>query len=285
VIEAVDAVYVHLLVSSPDAALLAPHIRPQPDWYKYTFQFVRGVLQRCATIYFSEHLNNSYSFLVDDEYGQKVVDFGFKRRCSGFRHLIVLFPDRLYIGKAPISFTAFLYAQMGYCMADIVRLATVKSQNSVYYRGQHFRADQKTHVWELSLETEDSIVLQNRIAQFAGDEVIVWPVTRDRGVSVVQRGVFLRLADYDDPFRAYLWSYAHKDILDITLSLLPLDLPPYVVLEIVDWLPGIHRHTHVDKIALIVAVRESARRVRTARALESTNVASRTRRARLQAAK
>lgn len=51
-------------------------------------------------------------------------------------------------------------------------------------------------------------------------------------------------------------------LLDRTIALLPLLLPPYVLLEVFDWLPLMSRVEHKPKIDLIIAVRKSARRVK-----------------------
>lgn len=57
----------------------------------------------------------------------------------------------------------------------------------------------------------------------------------------------------------------HAAILDICVGLSALALPPYVVLEIIDWLPTLTRLPRLTKIRLIEGVYFSARRVRSAR--------------------
>ncbi len=58
-----------------------------------------------------------------------------------------------------------------------------------------------------------------------------------------------------------LMRYAHPDIVDICLALAPFDLPPYVLLEIIDWLPQFARLSHHKKIHLIQAVWHSIRKI------------------------
>lgn len=56
--------------------------------------------------------------------------------------------------------------------------------------------------------------------------------------------------------------YAHADIINICLALAPLDLPPYVLLWIMDWLPNYDRLSHHKKIELIESVVKSIRAVK-----------------------
>jgi len=58
------------------------------------------------------------------------------------------------------------------------------------------------------------------------------------------------------------WPFNHPIILDAAIVLLDAPLPPYVLLEVLDWLPGMDRQNHVRKIRLIESVRASIRRVR-----------------------
>lgn len=55
------------------------------------------------------------------------------------------------------------------------------------------------------------------------------------------------------------WRFNHAVVLDAALAMSQLDLPPYVLLEIVDCLPHMWRQRHLLKINLIVGVRESYR--------------------------
>lgn len=52
----------------------------------------------------------------------------------------------------------------------------------------------------------------------------------------------------------------HKTIVDMALCL--TQLPPYVLLEIVDWLPHIYLYPHQYKIALLTSVRASIWKLR-----------------------
>ncbi len=54
-----------------------------------------------------------------------------------------------------------------------------------------------------------------------------------------------------------LMKYAHGDIIGICLAMCKLDLPPYVLLWIIDWLPIYHLLSHHKKIYLIENVRNS----------------------------
>jgi hypothetical protein len=55
--------------------------------------------------------------------------------------------------------------------------------------------------------------------------------------------------------------WAHPDIIDICLALAPFDLPPYVLLEIIDWLPQFEKVSHHKKIHLIQSVWNSIRKI------------------------
>ena len=51
--------------------------------------------------------------------------------------------------------------------------------------------------------------------------------------------------------------FAQSHIVDICLALSPLELPPYVLLWIIDWLPRFDKASHHKKIQLITSVRDS----------------------------
>ena len=61
---------------------------------------------------------------------------------------------------------------------------------------------------------------------------------------------------------ARLMRLAHPDIIGICLALAPLDLPPYVLLWIVDWLPRYDLLSHHKKIHLIESVVKSIRKLK-----------------------
>ena len=75
----------------------------------------------------------------------------------------------------------------------------------------------------------------------------------------------------DAQWQALLWENFHPRLLDICVVLAPIRLPPYVLLEIVDWLPVVHiddeneslahRVSHVKKIRLIEGVQRSQRTI------------------------
>ena len=56
-------------------------------------------------------------------------------------------------------------------------------------------------------------------------------------------------------------------VLGVAIALDPLDLPPYVLLEIVDWLPKMELWAHGKKIAIILKAQASMRRIKAARTL------------------
>ena len=54
------------------------------------------------------------------------------------------------------------------------------------------------------------------------------------------------------------WSAVHSTIVDVCVALAPLSLPPYVLLEIIDWFPCYERCVrHKKKIDLILNVLKS----------------------------
>jgi hypothetical protein len=54
-----------------------------------------------------------------------------------------------------------------------------------------------------------------------------------------------------------LMRYAQPEIIGICLAMSSFDLPPYVLLWIIDWLPNYDRLSHHKKIQLIESVRVS----------------------------
>ena len=61
--------------------------------------------------------------------------------------------------------------------------------------------------------------------------------------------------------------FAQPDIIGICLALAPLELPPYVLLWIVDWLPRYDLLSHHKKIHLIESVVRSIRKLNVARSM------------------
>ena len=59
-----------------------------------------------------------------------------------------------------------------------------------------------------------------------------------------------------------LMRFAQPDIIGICLALAPLELPPYVLLWIVDWLPRYDLLSHHKKIHLIESVVKSIRKLK-----------------------
>jgi hypothetical protein len=89
--------------------------------------------------------------------------------------------------------------------------------------------------------------------------------------------------------KALLWPRVHPILLDICIAFAPMRLPPYVLLEICDWLPVkyeiidwnsvigrsdmnesmMHRVRHIKKIRLIEGVQRSQRNIDEQRAKKS----------------
>ena len=62
------------------------------------------------------------------------------------------------------------------------------------------------------------------------------------------------------------WRTVHPWLLDTCLAMSPLELPPYVLLWIVDWIPFFeHAVSHRKKIHLIESIRDSVWRIRDSR--------------------
>ena len=59
-----------------------------------------------------------------------------------------------------------------------------------------------------------------------------------------------------------LMRFAQPEIIGICLALAPLELPPYVLLWIVDWLPRYDLLSHHAKIHLIESVVKSIRKLK-----------------------
>lgn len=63
----------------------------------------------------------------------------------------------------------------------------------------------------------------------------------------------------------FQWRATHNAVFGAALALASLHLPAYVVLAIVEWLPELRSHVHIQVLRLIEAVRASVRRVYAAR--------------------
>ena len=70
------------------------------------------------------------------------------------------------------------------------------------------------------------------------------------------------LARIRSEFGVRLMRFAQPDIIGICLALSSLDLPPYVLLWIIDWLPRYDLLSHHKKIQLIESVVQSIRKLK-----------------------
>jgi hypothetical protein len=61
------------------------------------------------------------------------------------------------------------------------------------------------------------------------------------------------------------WSFVHAALLGVCVAFSPLHLPPYVLLEIFDWLPLMEHVSHLRKIRLIEGMQRSRKAVLAAR--------------------
>ena len=57
------------------------------------------------------------------------------------------------------------------------------------------------------------------------------------------------------------WSKVSSEIIDVCVAFASLDLPPYVLLEIIDWLPFNIYVEHKKKIDLIVNLKKSISKI------------------------
>lgn len=70
---------------------------------------------------------------------------------------------------------------------------------------------------------------------------------------------------FPQPANRYQSKDCHRTISDICIALHCLELPKYVLLEIIDWLPSMQHHGHRKKIDLIFSVVESCSKITLAR--------------------
>ena len=57
------------------------------------------------------------------------------------------------------------------------------------------------------------------------------------------------------------WSNISIQIIDISIALASIDLPAYVLLEIIDWLPLFEYVDHKKKIDLIINLKKSISKI------------------------
>ena len=63
-------------------------------------------------------------------------------------------------------------------------------------------------------------------------------------------------------FSIKFMEHVHDDIVDMCLAMYPLNLPPYIMLWIIDWLPSYELVSHHRKIHLIESIRNSIWKVK-----------------------
>ena len=93
----------------------------------------------------------------------------------------------------------------------------------------------------------------------------------DRSFALNYDGNVTEATPYGTIFK---WPHLIEWLVQIVPTLMDLDVPPYVILEIIDWLPHFGWVRHIDKIRKIEAVIRSVRKVRAARLTRSTTAKS-----------
>jgi len=99
------------------------------------------------------------------------------------------------------------------------------------------------------------------------------------GLNRVTNYIHCRIEAYCNRNKQLKWKFVHAYLLDICVALAPVRLPPYVLLEIFDWLPTpkpvkcdeyetdlnkscMQSVPHISKINLIVGVQQSTNKIR-----------------------
>jgi hypothetical protein len=73
----------------------------------------------------------------------------------------------------------------------------------------------------------------------------------------------IQLSKWLNDNKSLRWKYRHAMVSNITIAMFPLDLPPYVLLEIIDWIYKDNPYsTHYKKIMLIINLYRSMRILR-----------------------
>lgn len=62
-------------------------------------------------------------------------------------------------------------------------------------------------------------------------------------------------------WKKLLWTLNRNEIIDICVALAPIDLPAYVLLEIIDWFPLFEYIQHKMKIDLIIRIKKSISKI------------------------
>lgn len=112
--------------------------------------------------------------------------------------------------------------------------------------------------------------LRNRMEQWCSSESYeLWLSHADNLFAIAdrKRGLFVQQSAPQAQRRSP-WLY--KQICTFYLALIHFDVPPYALLEIVDWLPGMHRWSHKQKIDCIIGVHKSIQRVLARREQQSS---------------
>ena len=81
-------------------------------------------------------------------------------------------------------------------------------------------------------------------------------------VNSTSKELFLLMQNNENIRRVTNPPVLHHVLLDITIALYPLLLPPYVLLEIVDRMPFFDKVVRKTKIDLLINVKKSADRIR-----------------------
>ena len=79
------------------------------------------------------------------------------------------------------------------------------------------------------------------------------------------------LSNFKIYIRSIRWKTVHGQVVDFCLAIMPLNLPPYVMLEIFDWLPLMEHVRHYNKIRLIESCIRSYRKIEEIKKTHSLN--------------
>lgn len=123
--------------------------------------------------------------------------------------------------------------------------------------------DKDTQIWIYEGPYTTIDVMLGRIASVtAGQTPIVWvsPIDRLFKCFATKNG-FRFTSDKLHYTACARWLHKHDVILDACIGMASIALPPYVLLWIIDWLPGMHNASHRKMIELIVSVRDSMNKI------------------------
>lgn len=254
--EVMENVRARIRLRSNDAGLLRA-FNWQPENWEFVDVLCLQTSRACCKIElvveFAKNIRTKKLFMFDDNlwYSRCNVSLGkqiyeeFERKIGRTRGVIVDFPNHRY-GKHVVT---LFDCDMNDCLINF---------DVVFFQAFRYAVPNRHmvcvyNVAESAFEEMLQCAMKCRNAKVISSTKSGEAFERDKRIPEVKMDV-VRVRSKN----ASIWT--HKNIVDYSIAFRNF-FPPYVLLEILDWLPDVEREEHAKKIATIYSVKQSIEKI------------------------